>query len=134
MSRRVDPVSADQACASGRLGSVGVSTLTGGAEGTVGGVGGVDFTAEAAGLVGAEAAGGEEGWPSLAGAAGGAQWWIQALAGAWLVVIGTEATTMGDSSVLTFSVEEGCATAGGVGAAGFAYSCWTGIGLGAGGS
>lgn len=58
------------------------------------------------------------------------------LAGAGLVVIGagvgTEATTMGDSSVLTFSVEEGCATAGGVGAAGFAYSCWTGFGLGAG--
>lgn len=60
------------------------------------------------------------------------------LVGAGLVVIGvgvgTEATTTGDSSVLTFSVEEGCATAAGVGAAGFAYSCWTGFGLGAGGS
>lgn len=58
------------------------------------------------------------------------------LVGAGLVVIGagvgTEATTTGDSSVLTFSVEEGCATAAGVGAAGFAYSCWTGFGLGAG--
>ena len=60
------------------------------------------------------------------------------LVGAGLVVIGagvgTEATTTGDSSVLTFSVEESCATAAGVGAAGFAYSCWTGFGLGVGGS
>ncbi|MCS8378200.1 hypothetical protein N0543_32560, partial [Pseudomonas aeruginosa] len=84
----------------------------------------MDFTAEAGGSIGAEAAGGgEEGWPSLAGAAGGSTVVDSGfLAGAGLVVIGTEATTMGDSSVLTFSVEEGCATAGGVGAAGFAYS------------
>ncbi|MGU1750698.1 hypothetical protein ACSEQ3_30045, partial [Pseudomonas aeruginosa] len=99
----------------------------------------MDFTAEAKGLIGAEAAGGEEGWPSLAGAAGGNTVVDSGfLVGAGLVVIGvgvgTEATTTGDSSVLTFSVEEGCATAAGVGAAGFAYSCWTGFGLGAGGS
>ncbi|MBN0231322.1 hypothetical protein JTL43_33470, partial [Pseudomonas aeruginosa] len=66
----------------------------------------MDFTAEAKGLIGAEAAGGEEGWPSLAGAAGGNTVVDSGfLVGAGLVVIGvgvgTEATTTGDSSVLT---------------------------------
>ncbi|HFH4077079.1 TPA: hypothetical protein ACGJ06_006454, partial [Pseudomonas aeruginosa] len=107
-----------------------MSTLTGGAEATVAGVGGVDFTAEAKGLIGAEAVVREEEWPSLAGAAGGSTVVDSGfLAGAGLVVIGagvgTEATTTGDSSVLTFSVDEDCATAAGVGAAGFANSCWT---------
>ncbi|MCR7686617.1 hypothetical protein NTA00_32695, partial [Pseudomonas aeruginosa] len=60
VSRRVDPVSADQACVSGRLGSAEGSALSGGVEATVAGVGGVDFTAEAGSLIGAEAAGGEE--------------------------------------------------------------------------
>ncbi|MEX6933478.1 hypothetical protein AB2C48_34465, partial [Pseudomonas aeruginosa] len=78
-----------------------MSTLTGGAEATLAGVGGVGFTVEARGLIGAEAAGGEEGWPSLAGAAGGSTVVDSGfLVGAGLVVIGagvgTEATTTGD--------------------------------------
>lgn len=76
MSRRVDPVSADQDCANCRLGSAGVSTLTGGAEATAG-VGGMDFTAEAKGLIGAKAAGGEE-VAILGRCCWGTQWWIQA--------------------------------------------------------
>ncbi|MCT5858515.1 hypothetical protein LZN24_33510, partial [Pseudomonas aeruginosa] len=61
----------------------------------------MDFTAEAGSLIGAEAAGGEEEWPSLAGAAGGSTVVYSGfLVGAGLVVIGagvgTEATTTGD--------------------------------------
>ena len=66
----------------------------------------MDLTAEAKGLIGAEAAGGEEGghpWPVLLGNTVVDSGF---LVGAGLVVIGagvgTEATTTGDSSVLTF--------------------------------
>ena len=66
----------------------------------------MDLTAEAKGLIGAEAAGGEEGWPSWPVLLGNTVVDSGFLVGAGLVVIGagvgTEATTTGDSSVLTF--------------------------------